>query len=392
MDCGTGSSRRGNWKTCETQSDDSVSLEEEQAAVVALNTIPGLGPARLRALLGHFGTMKRVLRARESDLRSVPGIGRKLAREIKAINAGREVERQLRLARRVCARIVMRTDAEYPQLLREIHDPPPFLWLRGRPSFDTRYCVAIVGSRRATRYGMDSAYSLARDLSVQGYTVVSGMAYGIDAAAHRGALASGSPTAAVLGCGVDRIYPSAHRTLFKEMVRTGGVFSEFAMGTKPDGTNFPRRNRIISGMSLGVVVVEAYEQGGGLITARFALDQNREVFSVPGPISSKASFGTNRLIRDGEAKLVADAQDVIDELPRPPLSPRASTRPEPFTSALTDVEQGLVEAIDASGADLDTIAVRAGVPLSQVLGDLLGLEMKGVVRRGVDGLFYLLHR
>ncbi len=392
MDFGRESKHLGNWKTCEVGSNDSTVLNEDQAAAVALNTVPGLGPARLRALLVHFKSMKCVLGAQESDLRRVPGIGGKLAREIRALDAGQEVDRQLRIAHRVSAQLVMKTDTEYPPLLREIHDPPAFLWRRGHRSLDLKYCVAIVGSRRATRYGVDAAFAMARDLSACGYTVVSGMAYGIDAAAHRGALAGGSPTVAVFGCGVDCVYPGAHRKLAREVLRTGWVLSEFALGSKPDATNFPRRNRLISGMSLGVVVVEAYEQGGGLITAHFALEQNREVFSIPGPVSSKSSIGTNRLIRDGAAKLVMDAHDVLVELPRPPNTPDHAHVSERTSTGLTAEERKLIDVIDVSGADLDTISYRSGRPSSHALRDLLNLEIKGLVTRGVDGLFYLSHR
>ena len=363
-----------------------MTLSDDQIAVIALSTISGLGPARMRALTRCLGSPSKALRVGEHVLREVPGIGKTLARQIKSLDARGEVLRQLALARRVSARMVLRRQPAYPPLLRQIADPPPFLWARGREDVGLDYSVAIVGSRRATRYGQRTAFLFARDLAASGFTIVSGLAYGIDSAAHRGALAAGGRTVGVLGSGVDVVYPAAHRSLFKGIIDSGVLYSEFPMGTKPDGTNFPRRNRLISGMSLGVIVVEAYEQGGGLITARFALDQNREVFSVPGPITSPPSLGSNLLIRDGLAKLVTGVQDVIDELPVPAGAKRPESR---AIEELSGQEHELAHSISENGSDLDTISFRSGIEVSTALAGLLSLELKGVVRQGVGGRFFL---
>jgi len=307
-------------------------------------------------------------------------VGARLAREIASFDDDGRVGEQLAAARRRRARVVVPSDARYPHLLHEIYDPPPLLWAEGSGGVDWTRCISIVGARRATQYGVRQAGRLASELANAGFTVVSGLAYGIDAAAHAGALEAGGTTVAVLGSGLDIVYPAAHRRLAQQIRDAGEVISEFAFGTRPERTNFPRRNRLISGVSLGVVVVEASEAGGALITARMALEQNREVFAVPGSVFSPASTGPNGLIRDGAAKLVTCASDVLEEI-LPGFEGRARGETVGPTEDLTESERRLARHLGREAEDLEAICVRAGLEVSSVLATLLTMELKGLVRQ-----------
>jgi DNA processing protein len=287
-------------------------------------------------------------------------------------------------------------DGVYPSSLREIYDPPIVLYVKGAWSecLD-QPCIGVVGSRKCSTYGQNSAMMLARDLAQRGVTVVSGFARGIDAAAHRGALEAGGRTVAVLGTGIDEVYPRDHKKLAEEILANGGALvSQFPLGTPPVSENFPYRNRIISGLSLGVVVVEAAENSGSLITARLAIEQNREVFAVPGNITSRNSFGTNYLIKGAGAKLVQQWQDIATEMP-PQLA--AKLLPPPFTekvrqSALADrlafVPEGLSQTETSvfrlltpdSPAHVDWLVDKSKLPISELTAALLALEMRELVR------------
>ena len=281
---------------------------------VALNMTPGIGPRAAAKLLERFGSAEAVYRATRAELeqlRLLPeAVDSIIARDLLP-RAEAEIESGQETRRR---HLLILDDGVYPASLREIYDPPIALYVKGAWSecLD-QPCVAIVGSRRCSTYGQNSALMLARDLAQRGVTVVSGFARGIDAAAHRGALEAGGRTVAVLGTGIDEVYPRDHKKLAAEILERGGALvTQFPLGTPPVSENFPYRNRIISGLSLGVVVVEAAENSGSLITARLAMEQNREVFAVPGNITSRNSFGTNYLIKGAGAKLVQQWQDIAD--------------------------------------------------------------------------------
>jgi DNA processing protein len=309
-----------------------------------------------------------------------------------------EAERELERVRALGADVLILDDGAYPALLREIADPPVTLYVRGAwaECLDAP-CVAIVGSRRCSTYGQNVASMLARDLATRGVTVISGLARGIDAAAHRGALEACGRTVGVLGTGVDEVYPRDHKKLAEEILERGGALvSQFPLGTPPIPENFPYRNRIISGLSLGVVLVEAAENSGSLITARLAMEQNREVFAVPGNITSRNSFGTNYLIKGAGAKLVQQWQDVVAELPHeiaarllppePSKKKRAGAQAQQPQLALpADLSEGERAVINLLSADeaihIDTLVGACNLHVSTLTGILLGLEMRELIRQ-----------
>ncbi len=361
--------------------------DTETPALIALSTVQGLGPSRIRRLVDYFGSARRALKASVNELQCVSGVGAIIASEIARMDSRSVTNEQLRRARRTGALMLRRQEDRYPPLLKEIHDPPPFLWCVGEPG-NLDHCVAVIGTRTPSDYGRRAARHLTAGLVQAGYVIVSGLAYGIDAVAHRTALEAGGRTLAVLGSGVDVIYPAPHRALFKQITSRGAVLSEFPLGATPDAVNFPRRNRLISGMSVGVVLVEAREKGGGLITARQALEQNREVFCVPGSIFHPANVGTNRLIRDGEAKLVSDVSDVLAELqPGPAVSSvPANDVPDP---PLNPVEREIVILLSDGPMHVDAIVAASHALPSEVVPLLLSLEIKGWIAQGPGMVFYL---
>jgi len=362
---------------------------EERDAMIALSMVPGVGPGRLRALVALFGSAQAVLAAPPRALRDAPGIGPQTAQAIRAFDDTDAVAAQVAQAERVGASLLLGWDEQFPRLLREIYDPPAALWVRGTLPSAEAPMMAIVGSRKCTDYGRHLAHDLAQALVQRGYTIVSGLAYGIDAAAHQGAVAAGGRTIGVLGSGVDVIYPARHADLARRMLKHGALVSEYPLGAAPDAPNFPRRNRIISGMSAGVLVVESGETGGSLITARLALEQNREVFAIPSPVHSASGKGTNRLIQQGHAKLVMTVEDILEELAPPTRrvpegteDPAAPEAPAPRDlSALNDVERRLYEALEPTPLHIDVICERSNLDASDALVYLLNLEFNGLVRQ-----------
>lgn len=343
---------------------------------LALKLVRGVGNVTYRELLERFGTPQAVLTAPAAVLADA-GIHPEVARAITTFDQWRTVETELRNIARSGVRLVTRTEDEYPVNLTHLHDPPPFLYVRGSFVPGDRIAIAIVGSRFASAYGRGVAHDLARGLAEKGVTIVSGLARGIDAEAHRAALAAGGRTIAVLGSGLDVIYPSEHRALAAEIPASGAVISEFPLGSKPDAVHFPYRNRVISGLTLGTVVVEAAENSGSLITARCALEQNREVFAVPGNITASRSRGPHRLIKDG-AKLVEGIEDILSEI-APSLAPPHLTQPAAPALTLEPHEALLVELFDNDPLHVDVLIARSGLTAARVLEVLLGLELKGVV-------------
>lgn len=356
---------------------------DDLADILRLSLAPGVGPRLRQSLLERFGSPTAIFAASQSELRSVPGIGAKLASVLRRARDEIDVAAEMELCRSQGVSIVPLGSAEYPRSLEEIHDPPGVLFVRGALESRDALSIAIVGSRHATRYGLVTAERLAGSLARTGLTIVSGLARGIDAAAHRGALAAGGRTIAVLGSGVLNIYPPEHDELARQVIAHGAVVGEAPVRSPPLSGAFPQRNRLISGMSLGVVVIEAALQSGALITARHAMEQGRDVFAVPGPIDSRMSRGCHRLIRDG-AKLVETADDVLEELgPLVAAAQRDDGPPiyHPAELLLNDAEQSILAAIGANPTAIDQVIADCGLPTPRVLAALSVLEMRRLVTR-----------
>jgi DNA processing protein len=318
----------------------------------------------------------------------VDGVGPQTAEAILTFDDRAAVKREIERAEAVGAELVSPWDARFPDRLREIYDPPGFLWMRGTlPEAETPR-VTVVGTRRCTDYGRAQAHHFGAELARRGFTVVSGLAYGVDAAAHKGALDAGGRTVAVLGSGVGRIYPPKHTDLAERIVESGALLSEYSVDAEPDAPNFPERNRLLSGLALGTLVVESYAEGGALITARLALEQNREVFAVPGNVTKDSSRGTNRLIQRGHAKLVLELEDLLEELPdvtvEAPEDVDADTVAGPTPSPAEDLsgdQKVLYEALGDDPVHIDALCEDTGLDPSSALVHLLELEFKGLVRQ-----------
>ena len=349
---------------------------------LALKTAEGVGNVGVRNLVAAFGTAEQVFRASPEALKRVPGIGDRTARNILEFRRWDQVDRELELADRHGVSIITAASGDYPRLLLHIYDYPPVLYVKGLLRPDD-VCVAVVGSRAASAYGKFTTERLSRELAHRGVTVVSGLARGIDSSAHRGALAAKGRTVAVLGCGADVVYPPENRKLCDSIAERGAVVTECPFETPPNAPNFPARNRIISGMSLGVVVVEAGEKSGSLITARTAMDQGREVFAVPGSIDAPGSRGTHGLIREG-AKLIESVDDILEEiLPqfeiRKEPAERASSSPRAPGPGRGAETAALLEALSDRPLDLDSIIDRTGFRAQDVMRMLTALELEGLV-------------
>jgi DNA processing protein len=358
-------------------------LDPTLVDAVRLSLVSGVGPILRKALIDRFGSATAALDAAMSDLRGVQGIGPKLAQAVAAARNEIDPEREIAICREKGVSIVTENDATYPRALSEIPDPPGILFVRGEIRPQDAIAVAIVGSRHATSYGKSIAEQLASSLARAGVTIVSGLARGIDAAAHRGALEAGGRTIGVLGSGVLNIYPPEHAELALDVIKSGAIVSETPPQSPPLAGAFPQRNRIITGMSLGVIVVEASDRSGALISARHAMEQNREVFAVPGRVDSRMSRGCHRLLRDG-AKLVETADDVLEEL-GPLVSPALSADGQqvhhPAELMLNELEQQVLAAIGSDPTQVDQVVTSSGLPVSQVLSTLSVLEMRRLVRR-----------
>lgn len=358
---------------------------DERRALVALGAVPGVGSGRARALLAAFGSASEVFAAPAGRLARVDGIGRATAQAIAKADPWDHADRQLQRAESLGATLLTLADDAYPERLRHIYDPPPFLWVRGEIRPEDARAVAVVGTRKASDGGRRAARQVGRELAEAGVTVVSGLAYGIDIEAHRGALEAGGRTVAVLGSGVDRIYPSRHAREVSRILESesGAVVSELALGTAPDAGNFPRRNRIIAGLSVATLVAEARISGGALLTAMMALEQNREVFAFPTSIYAEAQ-GTNALIRRGFAALATSAAEILDELaPLLPVvgSATAPTHAVDLPADLSRDERKLLDALAPDPRPLDRVCADAGLDPSTALVYLLQLEFRGLVRQ-----------
>lgn len=365
----------------------------------ALHLIPGIGGITYRQLIDRFGTPAKVFEAKESELTAVKGIRQTIVKAIRNFITKERARQELELAHKYKVKIITFRDETYPHNLENIYDAPAMLYVKGNLSEVDGFSVAVVGSRNATHYGQKAAEGLSRSLASYGLTIVSGLARGIDTAAHLGALSGKGRTIAVLGSGLDVIYPEENKNLYHHIAENGAVISEYPFGAPPEPKNFPIRNRIISGLTLGTIIVEATRKSGSLITANFALEQGREVFAVPGSINSLRSSGTHRLIKRG-AKLVERAEDIVEELR--PLNPVSKIPLEPISKEEKSVERqsiGLPQNISSEEKHIlamveeypqhiDEFVRRGNLVVQKVSGILLNLELKGLVQQ-LPGKLYI---
>ncbi|MDQ2867197.1 MAG: DNA-processing protein DprA [Verrucomicrobiota bacterium] len=350
-------------------------------ACLALNMLPTIGPVRLRKLLEVFEKPESVLSARGDKLRGVDGVGAEVAQQITNWESLVDLSAELKRIADFGAEIITAESPMYPRVLREIHAPPIVLYVWGELTERDQHAIGIIGSRRTTHYGTESAKKLAYQLAYSGLTVVSGLARGIDTAAHQGALAAKGRTIAVIGSGLSHLYLPENAAL-AEKIRNGNgaVVSEFSMEVEPDRQTFPMRNRIISGWSQGILVVEAGLNSGALITASQALEQGRSVYAVPGHINAPSAMGSNRLIQQG-AKLVMDASDILDDLQILLPETKSPTPAARLLPELTAAERAVYDAIEDSETAIDAIAVRCDLPTPTVSSTLLRLELKRLVKQ-----------
>jgi len=353
---------------------------------ILLSKLPHLGSWTCRQLVEHLGSPEKVLSASPQVLSRIPGLKGKAVNSITHQTDKIEIDRDLKRIEELGIEVISFKDPRYPVNLKNIFDPPFLLYVRGTLEKEDSDALAIVGTRRATVYGKLTARRLARDLAREGVTVVSGMARGIDTEAHRGALEAGGRTMAVLGCGIDIVYPPENRGLMEEIIKKGAVISEFSLGEEPEAPHFPQRNRIISGLSKGVLVVEAPLKSGALITANFALDQGRDVFAVPGHINNPNSHGTNGLIKEG-AKLVESMEDVLEELNFSELAQLKKERIKNKNLSLFPEEKKIFNLLKEEPSHIDLLVELSKFPASKVGELLMRLQIKSLVRELPGKLF-----
>ncbi|MGV8056567.1 MAG: DNA-processing protein DprA [Smithellaceae bacterium] len=363
---------------------------------LALKSIAGIGNIVFPALIDNFGTLEAIFSASADELQAVPGITKKAAAGIAAFKDWSNISKDLELIENAGINVITYQDDLYPAKLLEIYDRPPLLYVKGNLKKDD-VNISIVGSRIASTYGKYTTEKISRELALQGITVVSGLARGIDSAAHRGALTAQSRTIAVLGTGLDIIYPPENKKLFADIEENGAVISEFPLKTPPRACNFPARNRIISGMSYGVVVVEAGEKSGSLITARLALEQGREVFAVPGSIDSAGSRGTNKLIKQG-AKLIENTDDILEEilpqLEKTKILESLAVSGEETGSIkknenLNSIDRQIIALLSKSRLHIDELIIATGLAPGDILSSLMKLELNGLINQ-YPGKFFSL--
>jgi len=352
---------------------------------LGFNMVKGIGPVRLRALRDEFGDLEQAWNAPEADWRA-SGLDSRTVESFLQARRSIDLDHLSRQIDDLGASVLTLDDPDYPALLRELPDAPPVLYIKGTISDVDRWAVALVGTRRATAYGREMTRRLVEGLVSAGVTIVSGLALGIDAAAHKAALDAGGRTLAVLGCGIDLVYPPEHRQLAAAITQSGALITEFPPGTPPDARHFPQRNRVISGLSLGVVVVEAPEQSGSVLTADSAAEQGREVFAVPGNVTARTSLGSNRLIQTG-AKLVMGPEDIMDELnlSRSAVETRVQVRQIVPENA---IERTLMAHLSTEPQAIDDLCQATGLAIVDVSSALALMELKGMVHR-IEGMRYV---
>lgn len=366
-------------------------MEQERLALLALHFIPGLGDYTIRQLMAYCGSAQRVFSIPKGKLLKVPGIGGATLRTFSARDAFRSAEDEIRKAERHRVDLVFYNDEHYPKRLKEVSDAPSLLYVKGRINFEAKRSIAIVGTRRCTEYGRECTAALVAGLAHHEPLIVSGLAYGIDIHAHQEAIRNGLQTVGVMGSGIDVIYPHAHIDTVNRMLTNGGIVTENPFATKPDAHNFPARNRIIAGLIDVLVVVEAAERGGALITADIANSYDREVLSFPGDINRSFSVGCNNLIKSNRAHLITSAAD-LERIMNWDVEDAPGTRPEEVSNVSVPLdadEQSVVSCLESAGKALhiDEVSWRTTFPVARIATLLLGLEMKGVVK-GLPGRMY----
>jgi len=353
---------------------------------ILLNKIPHLGSKKCRQLVEWFGSPQKVLSASAKSLSLVPGLGKEAITSLIQGAKNIDINEDLKRIDELNIGVISFRDSLYPSPLKTIFDPPFLLYVKGKLKKEESDTLAIVGTRRPTTYGKLMARRLARDLAREGITIVSGMARGIDTAAHQGALEVGGRTIAVLGSGVDVIYPPENKKLVVEIIKKGAVISEYPLGTEPNAPHFPQRNRIISGLAKGVLVVEAPLRSGALITADFALEQGREVFAIPGNITNPNAQGVNRLVKEG-AKLVECVEDILEELDFSLLNKKEKKTFDEEIPSLFSEERKVLELLEEEPLHIDSLVSKSGLPASKVGGLLMKLQLKGLARELPGKLF-----
>lgn len=354
---------------------------------VGLSLIPQIGPAKARRLLDHFGDLAVAWRASALDL-AAAGLDRRALENVLAARPKIDLDAEMERIARAGVRVLVWDDPDYPHLLSQIPAPPFALYVKGELTPADEWAIAIVGTRRASTYGREVTRQIASELVRNHITIVSGLARGIDAEAHRTALEAGGRTLAVLGSGVDVIYPSEHIKLAQQIAENGALISEYPLGTKPEAGNFPPRNRIISGMSLGSLIVEGDKNTGARITIEDALEQNRETFAVPGSIFRRESLGPNAMIQRGEAKLVMCAADILEELNLTMVEQQQQVR---AALPANEIESALLRHLSADPVHIDELGREAGLPIATVSSTLALMELKGMVQQ-ISGMNYIIAR
>ncbi len=364
-----------------------ITLSTDIKYWVGFNNIPGIGRVRLGQLESHFGNLELAWKAPLGEMKRA-GLDSPALRAIEQWRDKIDPDAEMEKLERYKIKVVTCNDKDYPKRLKEIYDYPPVLYIKGSILPEDDWCLAVVGTRRATVYGKQITEEIVADLARSKITIISGLAKGIDTIAHRSALEAGGRSLAVFASGLDIVYPAENERLAREIMEHGAIMSEYPLGMKPRAENFPRRNRILSGLSMGVLVTEADEDSGAMITARDALEQNREVFAIPGSILSPASRGTNRLIQMGEAKLVRTHMDILEELNLTTVARQIEMReilPE------TETESLLIKQLSAEPAHIDEVCRKSGLPAATVSSTLAMMELKGLVKQ-VGTMNYALSR
>ncbi len=365
--------------------------------LVALTLTPGLGCRRVKHLILECENLENLFSLSKTELRSYEGLGEASALAILSFDEWDLVDQTIEETEKVGAQIITMADPAYPDLLKQIYDPPILFWLKGNPEALSKPGVGVIGTRNASTYGKKQAKELSTKLAEQGLCIFSGLAYGIDTIGHQSALDAGASTVAVLGSGIDNLYPKSNKGVANEIVQSGGaVISEFPLGTMPDKGNFPLRNRVVSGLSLGVLVVESGIKGGSMITAELALDQNREVFAVPHALDNPSGTGCNYLIKKGAAKLVQVVDDILVELPisfdnnDQPIQEISAEEPKGWKQYdLDETGKKICESLEESAYQIDDLADHLNLDTSQLLVALLQLEMQDLVVQKAGKIFEL---
>jgi len=353
---------------------------------VGFSLIPGIGRVKFTQLENYFGSLEAAWQAAPADLKHA-GLDTSSIHAITSWRPKISLEAEIEKLDRYGVKALTCHDPDYPSRLKEIYDYPPLLYVRGSLLPEDEWCLAVVGTRRATVYGRQVTEEIVADLARSKITIVSGLAKGIDSVAHHSALEAGGRSLAVFACGLDTIYPSENANLARSIIQQGALISEYPLGTRPRAENFPRRNRIMSGLSLGVLIIEAGETSGAMITARLALEQNREVFAVPGSILSPASIGTNHLIQEG-AKLVRDYTDILEELNLMAVAHQIEMKE---VLPASDTESLLLKQLRAEPTHIDEVCRSSGLPISTVSSTLAMMELKGLIKQ-VGTMNYVLAR